>query len=150
MTNGPTQDVGYRAAMSKWDQHGMDDKIQAILESVQTPLLGEGPHHFGRPFTSAYQIAIAMQRSHPETVEEIDKPIGGRGAGQEDTLAQYIAVQLSQRIKSAGPGHAIEGAFLSNADAVDVTFRRPDGSTLTSSLTSSGHHMAVFRTRPPH
>ena len=68
-------------------------------------------HHFGRPFLTAYQIAIAFDEAHSEDRKRIGKPVGGKGAGQHDSLAQYLALQLSRRIKS-GEVVGIEGRFI--------------------------------------
>ena len=47
--------------MSIWKNHSVELRIREILASVP-----ESEHHFGRPFLSAYQIAIAFdQRYRP-------------------------------------------------------------------------------------
>jgi len=138
---------GYSKAMSIWDKHDLENKIVAILEQVKPTEPGAKSHHFGKPFLSAYQIAIAMQRAHPETVAAIGKPIGGSGTGQQDSLAQYLSHQLSQRIKRMGGDYPIEGAFFANADALEIAFRGVDGSPLSSSLVGTGFHMALYRIR---
>jgi hypothetical protein len=85
----------------------MDDKIHSILD-VESH---EPGHHFGRPFLTPYQIAIAFRERYPEEFRQIGKPLGGRGAGQHDSLAQYIALELSRGIR-ANRLMNIEGRFL--------------------------------------
>ena len=74
----------------------MDSKISQIL-NVQSH---DPNHHFGRPFLTPYQIAIKFQQQFPQDFQTIGKPIGGKGTGQQDSLAQYIGLELSRRIKS--------------------------------------------------
>jgi hypothetical protein len=90
-----------------WDALQMSAKISQIL-NVQSYDPG---HHFGRPFLTPYQIAIRFQKQFPSDVSTIGKPIGGKGTGQQDSLAQYIALELSRRI-SDGRITSIEGRFL--------------------------------------
>ena len=93
--------------MSQWDQLRMDNKITEILD-VQSHDPG---HHFGRPFLTPYQIAIRFQQLFPQDFQTIGKPVGGKGTGQHDSLAQYIALELSKRIKHSHITN-IEGRFL--------------------------------------
>ena len=71
--------------------------------------------YFGRPFLTPYQIAIKFQELYPQDFQTIGKPIGGNGTGQQDSLAQYIALNLSQRIKSEAITN-IEERFLHRAN----------------------------------
>lgn len=82
--------------------------------------------HFGRPYISAYQLAIEMKRRYPETVAAIGKPVGGAGIGQHNSLAQYLSNELSKQIKQ-GDEHRVEGAFFSNENATSVAFSGADG-----------------------
>lgn len=93
--------------MSHWDDLGMDTKIAHVLDvESHAPA-----HHFGRPFMTPYQIAKRFAEFYPQDVQTLDKPIGGKGTGQQNSLAQYIAHQLSIRIKD-GKINNIEGRFL--------------------------------------
>ena len=94
---------------------------------------------------TAYQLAIELQRRHPATVEAIGKPLGGAGTGQRNSLAQYLAQQLSVRIKAQDADNAVEGAFLSSRHVKDLTFSNPEGVLITSSLTESGYSLSMFR-----
>lgn len=81
--------------MSMWAEQGLLDKVTEILADV------DWDHHFGRPFVTAYQLAIELQHRYPDVVEAIDRPVGGVETGQRNSLAQYLANQLSRAIKAA-------------------------------------------------
>lgn|SRR5690554_7940672 len=86
-----------RTAMSNWETYEFEDRIKAILRDLQ---YGENElDHFGQPFVSSYQIAIAYAERHPEAFQALNLPIGGLGTGEHNSLAQYIARELSRRIK---------------------------------------------------
>ena len=57
------------------------------------------------------QIAIEFKIRYPEEFAKIGKPVGGKGTGQPDSVAQYFALELSRRIKN-GSIKNIEGRFL--------------------------------------
>ncbi len=126
-----------------WEQHDFETTITAILEQVH---YYEPEHHFGRPYLAAYQLAIAFARRAPEAVTDLGYQIGGEGTGERNSLAQYIARELSARIKD-GRIHRIEGAFLSNLHLNDITFMDKDN-LIRSSLTGSGYDLSMFRLRP--
>ncbi|MBI1855527.1 MAG: hypothetical protein HYR93_06645 [Chloroflexi bacterium] len=79
---------------SLWVELQLEDKIFQIL-SVESH---NPDHQFGRPFLTPYQIAIAFKALFPEDFARIGKPVGGKGAGQQDSLAQYFAHELSRGI----------------------------------------------------
>ena len=93
--------------MSIWEEFAMESRIREILGAAPY----DRKHHFERPFLTAYQIAISFEKAHPEDRKRIGKPVGGKGTGQKDSLAQYLALQLSRRIKSKELA-GIEGRFL--------------------------------------
>ena len=100
--------------MSDWQELDMEAKIRAILHDFQI----DEPDHWGTVFVSSYQIAIALDE---ETRLALDKPIGGSGTGQHDSIAKYIANQLSRRIKS-GEITDIEGGWLARENIKDIQF----------------------------
>lgn len=53
--------------MSIWAEHDLTAKIFDVLAHLQ----GERTHHFGRPYVTAYQLAIELQHRHPDTVAAI-------------------------------------------------------------------------------
>lgn len=124
--------------MSKWDQLNMDAKIVQILD-VQSH---DPNHHFGRPFLTPYQIAIKFHRLFPKEFREIGKPIGGKGTGQQDSLAQYIALELSRRIKSRAITN-IEGSFLHLSNLYSLKYE-VNGQLIESSL-EQPYDLSIFR-----
>lgn len=127
--------------MSLWQEHDIAAKVLAILQEV--PEEAEG-HHLGRPFLTAYQIAIEFAHRHPDAVAALGHPVGGKGVGAHYSLATYLANQLSRLIKG---GHIdVEGGFLSNRHLQDVTFTYGE-ETITSSLTDTQFKLSMFRLR---
>jgi hypothetical protein len=129
--------------VSLWEEHGLEDKVVQVLRS--TPANPAG-HDFGRPYLSSYQLAIALHRQFRGTVDAIGKPLGGAGIGQQDSLAQYLAMALRREIKKQGPSHPVECAYLSNQHVKDMIFSGPDG-PMRSSLPEGGFDMTIFRAR---
>ena len=102
--------------MSVWGEREVESKITDILR--ETPY--QEAHHFGRPYLSAYQLAIAVDRRWPEVRTALgNPPVGGLGIGTRNSLAQYLARELSRRIKS-GDLTTVEGAFLTDEDLVEL------------------------------
>ncbi len=124
--------------MSQWDQLQMDTKISQIL-NVQSH---DPNHHFGRPFLTPYQIAIRFQQQFPQDFQTIGKPIGGKGTGQQDSLAQYIALELSRRIKSGNITN-IEGRFLHRANLHSLKYE-VDNEIIESS-SEQAYDLSMFR-----
>ena len=130
--------------MSKWEDHDLTNQVVDVLGNVGKGALD---HHFGRPYMTAYQLALELQLRHPETVEALDKPIGGAGVGQETSLAQYLANELSKLTKSKGSNCPVEGAFLDLGHVKAMTFAGPDKTEITSSLTGTGYPLSLYRLR---
>lgn len=124
--------------MSQWEQLDMDSKINQILD-VQSH---DPNHHFGRPFLTPYQIAIRFQQQFPQDLQSIGKPIGGKGTGQQDSLAQYIALELSRRIQD-GRISNIEGRFLHRANLHTLQYEINDQIIESSSMQS--YDLSMFR-----
>jgi hypothetical protein len=130
--------------MSTWEDHQIELRILEILHDV--PALGQ-PSPLGRPFVTSYQLAIDLERRHPEIRQALNYPLGGAGAGRRVSMAQYLGKQLSQRLRQGTLDPTIEGAFISDADVVDISYRRPDGEVLHSSVSGTGFDLALFRLR---
>ncbi|MGD0945546.1 MAG: hypothetical protein ABR972_14910, partial [Acidimicrobiales bacterium] len=81
------------------------------------------------------------------TVSTIGKPVGGARVGQHNSLAQYLAGELSRQIRRQGTQHPVEGAFMGNQDIEELRYRDADGEPITSSLTDSGFDLSLFRLR---
>jgi hypothetical protein len=103
--------------MSKWHDLQLHDRLTEILCEFGA----DDTHHFGRPFASAYQIAIAFAGRYPDLAERIGLPLGGPGSGKRNSLTQYLAGELSRRIKSGEITH-IEGAWLSTLRLHQIDF----------------------------
>jgi hypothetical protein len=126
---------------NNWVEHELANKIITILREVPAA----HDHHLGRPFLTAYQIAIALNEKYPEAVADLDYPIGGRGAGRKNSVAQYVAQNLSREIKARRLGE-IEGGFLSNEYLNDIAFDS-EGDVIHSSLTHTPYTLSLFRVR---
>jgi hypothetical protein len=99
---------------------------------------------------TAYQLAIKLRQRHPEAAGALNRQVGGLGTGAHTSLAQYLAHELSRRIKQAqdeGRPYAVEGAFLSNDGITALSYANPEGGQVDSSLTGSPKDLAVFRLR---
>ncbi|MDX3664201.1 hypothetical protein PV646_43530 [Streptomyces sp. ID05-26A] len=131
--------------MSIWEKLLVEKKVREALGAVT--IVNESGHHFGRPYMTAYQLAIKVDRAHPEVARELKAEVGGTGKGY--SLAQYLAHQLSQRIKKGGGDYEVEGAFLSNDDVHRLTYTGPGGEPFDSSLTGTGFDISMFRLRDP-
>jgi hypothetical protein len=134
--------------MSLWDQHDMSARVQAVLDDVH--LNNPDGHHFGRPFVSSYQIAIALDAADPNLKHELNKPVGGTNAGSHNSMAQYIGNELSKQIKAAEDSetaHFADGAFMSNESVKSLVYDGADGSDVVSSLPGTEFDMALFRLR---
>jgi hypothetical protein len=134
--------MSYGGEMSKWEEFDFEQKITEILSDDSEYAPG---HQLGRPFLTAYQIAIEFARRHPDDFRRFGFPIGGVGIGQRNSLSQYLAQRLSALI---GSGHIIhiEGGFLSNRHLNDITFKS-EGETIRSSLTGGPYTLSMFRLR---
>jgi hypothetical protein len=131
---------------SQWVQCDVEEKVRVILRDVSSH---DPAHHFGRPFLTAYQLAIAYDQKHHQDVVEMGYQVGGLGIDEPVSLAQYLARELSRRIKG---GHItdIEGAFLANDHLHDIFFKRSqpgNNETIQSSLTQAKYPLSMFRIR---
>ena len=129
--------------MSIWVDHRVEERVTEILSDVYAHQVD---HHFGRPYLTAYQLAIAFARAAPEVVRALGYQVGGEGIGERTSLAQYLARELSQRIHTGAITH-IEGAFLSRHGLRNLEFDF-EGQVLRSSLTSANYDLSMFRLRP--
>jgi hypothetical protein len=129
--------------MTLWETHGLEEKVRHVLAHVDTH---NAEHHLGRPFMTAYQLAIGLARMYPDTFAKLGMPLGGAGTGERNSLAQYVAGVLSRKIQS-DLGYFVEGALLSNQDVETIDYRNASNETVTSSLTGTGFGLSMFRLR---
>ena len=121
--------------------HHLDiDHLRRVL--VNCPEYEAG-HHLGRPFMSAYQIAIRFAEAYPDNALVRTRPLGGEGTGSAQSLAQQIARFLSQAI-ARGTAGDIEGGFISHACVDDFCFRHQDRQVRVSGLRTAPAH-SIFR-----
>ena len=125
--------------MSKWKTFSFESRVRKILLEVRPRKPG---HHFGRPFLTAYQIAICFAKRYPHEYAAIGKEISGKGSGQKDSLEKYVANELSRRVKS-GALTGIEGRFLNLRHLRALEFDGP-GRRVESSLGPSSE-LSMFR-----
>ena len=125
-----------------WERHDLERKIIEILSDITY----ENPeHHFGRPFLTAYQLAILFKETFPVDYETLGHPVGGRGSGVQFSLSSYLSGQLSQKIRS-GEIANIEGGFISNRRVRGIEFN-DSGETVTSSNTETEYDLSMYRLR---
>ena len=125
---------------SFWESQNIAAKLTDVLSRVTYV---EPSHHFGRPFVTAYQLAILFKERFPYEVSRLGHPVGGKDSGVKFSLTSYLAGQLSTRIKS-GEITDIEGCFLSNRQLIRIEFN-DGGETITSSSTDSQYDLSMFR-----
>ncbi|WP_410661751.1 hypothetical protein [Amycolatopsis sp. lyj-112] len=130
---------------SLWQRLEIMRKVCEVLGDV--PATQPEGHHLGRPYVTAYQLAIGLDAQHPEVGRALGVEIGGAGIGRHNSLAQYLARELSRQIALDGGTAPVEGAFLSHIHITALTFINADGGHHTSSLTESGFPLSMFRLR---
>jgi len=126
--------------MSYWEEYNIGDRIHQILSDV-----GDEGHHFGRPFLTAYQLAIEFDSRHHDIVTRLDKEVGGAGTGEHTSIAQYLALELSRLIRD-NQDYPVEGAFISNRYVRELSYNY-NNQTITSSLTGTQYSLSMFRLR---
>ena len=132
------------ADMSVWEDHDVENKVVAVLSDVH---LVNDYHHFGRPYMTAYQLAIHLDARYPQVAQALGVKVGGAGTGERTSLAQYLARELSRRIKN-DRHHRVQGAFLSNEAVRELVYEGGDGRSVVSSLTGTSFDLSLFRVRP--
>ena len=110
--------------MAPWWNSTVENNIREILRSVH--YRPNPRHHLGRPFLTAYQLAIEYEIRFGGLPGQPDLPIGGRGTGVHRSLAQQLARELSQRIRNRDI-QDIEGGFLSDRHVNALSFIGPKG-----------------------
>lgn len=105
----------------------------------------EPGHHLGRPFMSAYQIAIRFAHRFPNHHLVQILQVGGAETGEYQSLAQRIARFLSGELRPQNPNFGIEGGFLSHDRIHDLRFKDFDRSLIQVSTLDSKEGHAIFR-----
>jgi hypothetical protein len=126
--------------VTKWEEFDVLDKVCEALKEV--PRANNGS---GRPYMTSYQLAIKIDRDHPEVTQALEVEIGGVGTGRHVSFAQYLGRELSRR--SGHAGSPFEMAYLSNDHVTSATFKAADDKKIISSLTGTGFFTSLFRLR---
>ena len=122
--------------MSKWDQNDIENRVRLAIESIEPSAQHEN-HNFGKPFITAYQLAILLLENDPELCAKLEKQLGGKGINECHSLSQYVANELSTRIKGEEIMD-IEGVFLKTQDIVALEFTH-------DVISSAGNVVSLFR-----
>ena len=125
--------------MSKWHDLDLAMKLTSILDDYRY----QSPYS-GCAFVTGYQLAIEFARRYPDDTQEIGFPVGGVGTGQQNSLAQYLAHQLSVHIQS-GAITNMDMGYLSTRHLDDLSFVGDYGAIHASSRQPID--IAVFRLR---
>ena len=138
-----------RRAGASYDSRGIGNKERVMWTSTVENNIREilrcvyyrpnRHHHLGRPFLTAYQLEIEYDRRFPELRRQLGLTIGGSGSGEHQSLPQWLARNLSQRIRN-GDIEDIEGGFLSDLHRADISFNGPGGP-----VRSSVGDISIFR-----
>jgi hypothetical protein len=128
--------------MTQWDELRFEERLRTILTETRPYVEG---HHFGNPFLTSYQLAIEFQRRYPDDVARMNLTIGGAGTGRHVSLAQYIARELSRRIRT-GQLTDIQGAFLADRHLSELSFLRGEDQVSSSGI--GNWDAAMFRHAP--
>lgn len=67
-----------------WADERVEDRILEVLGEVREGVQG---YHFGPPFVTAYQLAIALDRRYPQIREALGMDLGGEGIGERNSFA---------------------------------------------------------------
>jgi len=126
--------------MSEWEELSILSKVEGILEQASRE---SQEHHFGSPFITTYQIAIDYAQQFPDDLERMEYEVGGKDTGVHYSLAQYLARQLSGKIKSEEIT-SIEGCFISNRYVSKFAFDSGD-IHIESSITGKHASISMFR-----
>jgi len=127
-------------AKSKWKQFHMHENILRILNDKSL----KSGHHFGISYLTPYQIAIFLEKTSKSDFDGLDKEIGGKGTGEYHSVAQYIANQLSRRIKNKEIKD-IEGAFISHKYHDSLIFKYEP--RLIEASTKDISDLSIFRNK---
>ena len=130
--------------MSRWKDLKIEEKIRKILVDESKPYRKDKVDHpFGRSFLTIYQIAILFKEKYPKDFETLNKSVGGKGKGRGNSIAMYIAGQLSRKIGKEIKD--IEGGFISYRYMEGPAFTGKDEERIESSAPHSGNELTIFR-----
>lgn len=127
--------------MSDFENYHFEEKIVEILKKEADNNKYE---NFGNPYLTIYQILIIWAKNNPESYQDINKPIGGAGAGN-NALSINISRELSLRIND-GRIKNIEKGQLSHLELSNqVIFLGPNNEQIQPTSQSAGYAISLFR-----
>ena len=128
---------------SRWAELSIGPKVIRLLGGLSYGGRKQN-RHLGRSFATGYQLAILLREKHFDTFQQLGLPVGGLGTGAPTSLAKYLSLELSRRIKNGELAGVIEGGFLSNTHLRQLKFE-DNGEPVISSLTGGGEDVSLFR-----
>ena len=132
--------------MDYWEDLDLENKITEILKDASNVSKG---HLIGRPYLMAHQIAMEFSIRYPRETAQIGLRVAGHERTRKDSLPQYLAGELTRRIKakrSAGKITHIEGGFLSEIYLWDIQFRiAGQKERVRPSMTNKNFSLSMFR-----
>jgi hypothetical protein len=132
--------------MGLWEKFEMDDKVVKVLKEIPP---GSHTEHFGPAYVTIHQLAVEFDQRYPAVRNELDAPLGGRGANRHTSLVEYLTTELVNKIKLYGDVYPVEAVQLSSVRLGDLHLKGPGGRDLVSTGKSkSGKDLALVRLRP--
>lgn len=122
-----------------------DFDLNHLIQILEACPEYEPGHPLGRPFMSAYQIAIRFAETHQDHPLVENLSVGGEGTGEHQSLAQRIARFLSEAAQA--PDSVIQGGFISHQDIKEFSFDNNNKEVRVSGLNGPAH--SIFRVKPP-
>jgi len=132
--------------MGLWEKFEMDDKVIKVLKEIPH---GSDADHFGPAYVTIHQLAVEFDQRYPAVRDELDVPLGGRGANRHTSLVEYLTIELVKKIKLYGDVYPVEAVQLSSVRFGEIRLKGPGGRELVSaSKGKGGKDLALVRIRP--
>jgi len=132
--------------MDLWEKFEMNDKVVKVLKEIPP---GSDVDHFGPAYVTIHQLAVEFDQRYPAVRDELDVPLGGRGANRHASLVEYLTTELVKKIKLYGDVYPVEAVQLSSVRLGELRLKGPGGRDLVStSKGKGGKDLALVRLRP--
>lgn len=132
--------------MGLWEKFEMDDKVVKVLKEIPP---GAHTEHFGPAYVTIHQLAVEFDQRFPAVRDELDVPLGGRGANRHTSLVDYLTTELVNKIKLYGDVYPVEAVQLSAVRFGELRLKGPGGRELISvTKGKGGNDLALVRLRP--
>lgn len=123
----------------KWNAYGVEPAVLEILQGVRGH---EQSRALGRPYLTAYQLAVAFDQRYPAIAAELAREIATAGDDWIPTLAAYLARELAAAI-AGGRLPGVQAALLSDRHLLAASFGR--GGLPSAKVDSAGADFVLFR-----